>query len=75
MKYKNLDEAIEKTIEIFLEATKSLIERKGFQAYVHPIIPVLEPTRQIVKKYNLALRRAVRRGRGGPRLAWLPCFD
>jgi hypothetical protein len=44
------------------------------QAYIHPIVPVLNETRHIVKAYNRHFKeRVLQRAKG--RLRWLEFFD
>lgn len=43
------------------------------QAFIHPIVPVLNETRHIVKAYNRIFERRVKETKG--RLRWLDFFD
>ena len=46
--------------------------RRGFVAMVHPVPPVLNETRPVVKEFNAALAARVRRE---STLRWLDFFD
>ena len=47
------------TIDIYLKALQGLIARKHFTVYVHPALPVLDPTRAIVKTFNTMLQASL----------------
>eukprot|EP00210_Caulerpa_lentillifera_P000869 g840.t1 len=58
-KYDSQTQAIEKTISIYLEVIEDLIAKRDFTIYVHPVPPVLDVTRLVVKAYNQALKKAI----------------
>ena len=57
-KYDSLEEGIDATLEIYLEALKQLLSR-GMELFVHPIPPVLNETRHIVLPFNTRLKEKV----------------
>jgi hypothetical protein len=71
-RYKNLDEAMEKCIAIWMRESTKVIKGRKLKAWVHPVVPVLNETRTIVCKYNLLLKKAVDRS---PDMEWLDCFE
>ena len=69
LRYEDLEEGMKATIGLFIDAALKLVAEKKLEAYVHPIIPVLNETRKIVRLYNTHLREAV--SRRFPKLVWL----
>jgi hypothetical protein len=75
-KYKNLEEGIVHTVGIFMSVLESLIKQKQLKIAVHPIPPVLDPTRPIVVKYNEIYQREVEKLKTrGLSVKWLDFFD
>lgn len=60
------------TIAHFVAAVSALTQRRKLQSFIHPVCPVLEPTRAVVCSYNARYQRAVQ---SAPRLHWLDMFD
>jgi len=58
-KYKDLDEAMLFTIDIYIKVLTDLLGKYSFKAYIHPIIPVLNETRAIVKLFNKHLQTKI----------------
>jgi len=58
-KYKNIDEGISIIIDHYLKKLSEAALRKKLRVYVHPVAPVLNPTRTMVKKFNTMLRDRV----------------
>jgi tetratricopeptide (TPR) repeat protein len=71
-KYADLAEGIATTVEVYVSTLVRLVARRGFVAMVHPVPPVLNETRPVVKEFNAALAARVRRE---PTLRWLDFFD
>ena len=69
LRYDDVDEGIRATVAVWMAAALRLVDEKALDAYVHPIIPVLNETRHIVRAYNAQLEAAVKAA--APRLAWL----
>jgi hypothetical protein len=59
-RYGSVAEGAAHTAGVYVSALSSLIARRGFTVYVHPVPPVLDVTRAVVLAYNAALRDAVR---------------
>mmetsp|Transcript_187 Transcript_187/g.368 ORF Transcript_187/g.368 Transcript_187/m.368 type:complete len:770 (+) Transcript_187:70-2379(+) len=71
-KYKDLEEGVRATVKIYIEALLDIISIYDYTIYVHPISPVLDVTRHIVKLYNKVLKEQVLLT---PKLHWLDFFD
>ena len=76
-RYVSLDEGIAAVVAIYVETLGALVAArpafKGGRAFVHPVIPVLDETRRIVRAFNRQLRAAVEAK--APALLWLDVFD
>jgi len=71
-KYKDLAEGISVNVEVYIEALEEVVMAKNITAYVHPIVPVLDPTRETVKAFNKQLKRRVEASKF---LTFLDFFD
>ncbi|CAM9515637.1 unnamed protein product [Choristocarpus tenellus] len=71
-RYETVEQGMEETVSIFIKVAKALVKNRGFRAFIHPVIPVLNETRAIVKTYNRIFRRQVE---ATPCLHWLDFFD
>lgn len=60
------------TIEIFMDALRDAVEQFAFEAFIHPVVPVLPETRALVLTYNRLFEQRVR---ASPICTWLDCFD
>jgi lysophospholipase L1-like esterase len=59
-----------------MNVIESLIKQKQFKIYIHPIPPVLDPTRPIVVKYNEIYKREVDKLKArGLSVKWLDFFN
>mmetsp|Transcript_86982 Transcript_86982/g.130416 ORF Transcript_86982/g.130416 Transcript_86982/m.130416 type:complete len:837 (-) Transcript_86982:22-2532(-) len=58
-RYETVEEGIEHTIDIYMEKLKEVKKQKAIQIFVHPVIPVLDETRNMVKQFNEVLERRV----------------
>ncbi|XP_077987691.1 uncharacterized protein LOC144442265 isoform X2 [Glandiceps talaboti] len=67
-KYDNMEDGIAKVIDIYLKVMKKLKSLYNLRIFVHPVNPVLDMTRTMVMRFNLALEEAVR---SMPGLSWL----
>eukprot|EP01114_Cavostelium_apophysatum_P020245 TRINITY_DN673_c0_g1_i1.p1 TRINITY_DN673_c0_g1~~TRINITY_DN673_c0_g1_i1.p1 ORF type:complete len:210 (+),score=50.56 TRINITY_DN673_c0_g1_i1:48-677(+) len=72
-RYKDLDEGAEFSVKIYVDIMLKLAEKRGFTIFVHPIIPVLNETRRVVKIFNAILMQHVIKT--GGKLRWLDFFD
>jgi tetratricopeptide (TPR) repeat protein len=73
-KYESLEEAVEATVDIYLELLLSLIKTLDLRILVHPVPPVLDPTRPIVIKFMETLEQKLAKA-GNPKLHLLHFFD
>ena len=60
-KYASLEEGIARSVDIYIGVLERLARDRHFRVLVHPIVPVLDATRETVKKFNAQLQRAVGR--------------
>lgn len=61
-RYKDLDEAAQFTIDIYMDILKSLVEQYQYEIFVHPIVPVLDATRHVVIPFmNLLVKTIEKR--------------
>jgi hypothetical protein len=49
------------TIGIFMEVLADVVDKYEFEAFVHPVVPVLNETRHLVTQYNQLFRQRVDR--------------
>lgn len=67
---------MEVVIRIYLDVIMAVIKKRDFTVYVHPVLPVLNETRTVVKQFNTILSREVqRKAATTPQLRWLPFFS
>ncbi|PRP87532.1 hypothetical protein PROFUN_00743 [Planoprotostelium fungivorum] len=71
LKYENLREAMDETIDIYLSVLSQLKEKRHLKVYVHPIAPVLNETRETVKAFNERLKGKVQKSQ----LKYLDFFE
>jgi len=61
MRYASLEEGIAYTVKIYISVLKELAKSRKFKVLVHPVPPVLNETRHIVKPFNAQLVAAVKK--------------
>jgi len=71
-RYKDLEEGAAATVNIYINALKQLQEQYEYKIYIHPVVPVIDVTRHIVKIYNKILKERVMNTEG---FLWLDFFD
>eukprot|EP00850_Spirogloea_muscicola_P017379 SM000148S01056 [mRNA] locus=s148:298226:303563:- [translate_table: standard] len=73
----DVEEGIEVTVDIYIKVLLSLIQKRGFTIFVHPVLPVLDITRPVVTMYNRVLRAKVLAAskRIQRKLYWLDFFE
>ncbi|KAJ8600417.1 hypothetical protein CTAYLR_001466 [Chrysophaeum taylorii] len=73
LRYRDVEEGIDATISHFVRAAAAVVRQRQFRkALVHPVPPVLDETRPIVRAYNSRLKHHVD---NTPELTWLDFFD
>eukprot|EP01012_Entosiphon_sulcatum_P035814 TRINITY_DN4552_c0_g1_i1.p2 TRINITY_DN4552_c0_g1~~TRINITY_DN4552_c0_g1_i1.p2 ORF type:complete len:733 (+),score=129.12 TRINITY_DN4552_c0_g1_i1:2499-4697(+) len=72
--YADIEEGMRFVIGIYMQVLDELHQRKDLTFYVHPVLPVLDPTRKLVKIFTRLLGAEVRR-RDQPWMRWLPFFE
>lgn len=60
------------TIRIFMEVLADVVDKYEFEAFIHPVVPVLNETRQLVIQYNEIFKKHVRKSKV---CKWLDFFD
>ncbi|OQS04843.1 hypothetical protein THRCLA_02951 [Thraustotheca clavata] len=68
----SVEEGMESTISIFLNKLRQVVAMYEFEAYIHPVVPVLNETRHLVVQYNRIFRKLVERSTF---CKWIDCFD
>lgn len=72
-RYETLDEGIRVVINIFMDVLVKLQKRKHFaKVYIHPVVPVLDPTRHIVELFNPIFKEQVSRHSF---MQWIDIYD
>ncbi|RLN61331.1 hypothetical protein BBP00_00005462 [Phytophthora kernoviae] len=71
-KYESIDEGMKYTIGIFMDALTDVVRKYEFEAYIHPVVPVLDETRGMVVQYNKLFQKRVAKSRI---CKWLDFFD
>jgi len=71
-KYQDLEQGIRKSVSIYVKKLEELAITRHFRIFVHPIVPVLDPTRSTVRKFTASLKLAVDESK---RLVYLDFFD
>ncbi|KAK3088149.1 hypothetical protein FSP39_015394, partial [Pinctada imbricata] len=66
-KYDTLESAMDKLIDIYVELLMGLREKYHWKIYVHPVMPVLDITRDIVMQFNEHLSKRLL---NIPKLQW-----
>ncbi|GMH33936.1 hypothetical protein BSKO_01770 [Bryopsis sp. KO-2023] len=78
-KYDSEAEAIETTVDIYIKLLLRLIRERHFEIFIHPISPVLDVTRPVVKSYMSCLKRkaldAIQEHSLQGKLHWLDFFE
>jgi len=59
-------------VDIYIKTLLKLISDRQFKIYIHPVVPVLNETRYIVKMFNEILKQNVEKH---TKLHWLNFFD
>ena len=78
-RYEDLASAIQTTVDIYVNVLRKLTTERGLEVFVHPVPPVLNETRAVVKAFNTQLHKSVLAASDTPackgRLHWLGFFD
>lgn len=70
--YPTVTSGMDRVIDIFADVVRKLIRDKRFRVLIHPVVPVLDPTRAIVAEFNQRYRRKMEAIKG---VCWLDLFD
>lgn len=71
-RYDGLEEAINAIIDIYVDQLSSLRKTRHWDIHVHPVMPVLDPTRSVVMQFNKQLEARLRKHKS---LHWLSFVD
>ena len=63
-RYENVDAGIRRSVGIYVRTLLNLVRTRGFVVYVHPVPPVLDPTRSMVMRFNAVLHEEVQKTEG-----------
>jgi hypothetical protein len=76
-RYEDLASAIRTTVDIYVGVLRKLALERGYEVFVHPVPPVLNETRAVVKAFNTQLHKSVLAASAAckGRLHWLDFFD
>ncbi|GAQ83868.1 hypothetical protein KFL_001660050 [Klebsormidium nitens] len=58
-RYKDLEEGVTATVNIYVKVLRRLVRERGFEIFVHPPPAVLDETRNIVSLFSRVLKRKV----------------
>ena len=70
--YDSVEDGIKRTVDVFISLLKEIIEKRSFKVYIHPILPVLNETRGMVKLFNTIYKSKIDKMAG---VKWLDFFD
>ena len=70
--YPTVTAGMDRVIDIFADVLQKLIRDRKFRVLVHPVVPVLDPTRAVVAEFNQRYRRKMESIKG---VCWLDLFD
>ncbi|KAF2074496.1 hypothetical protein CYY_004201 [Polysphondylium violaceum] len=71
--YETIEEGMRVTIDIYIKALKDLISKYQYKIYIHPVVPVLDATRSMVKTFNKIFKEKILAQ--GNTFVWLDFFD
>eukprot|EP01132_Coremiostelium_polycephalum_P003811 gene3811-4741_t len=71
-RYKDIEEGMEVSIDIYIKALKDLISKYKYKIFIHPVVPVLNETRFLVKIFNRLLKQKIM---ATPGLVFLDFFE
>ncbi|CAI5535938.1 unnamed protein product [Closterium sp. Naga37s-1] len=78
-KYKDVEEGVQVTVDIYIAVLLALIAARAFEIFVHPVPSVILETRPLARIYNATLRRrclaAAATAAAGGRLHMLDFFN
>jgi hypothetical protein len=76
-KYETIEEGIRYTIGVYLDSLAEFQDKHNYKVFVHPVIPVLDITRDMVKKFNTMLEYEIDNlnGKRKGQLLWMNFFD
>eukprot|EP00669_Euglena_mutabilis_P000749 TRINITY_DN10980_c0_g1_i1.p1 TRINITY_DN10980_c0_g1~~TRINITY_DN10980_c0_g1_i1.p1 ORF type:complete len:258 (-),score=89.14 TRINITY_DN10980_c0_g1_i1:29-802(-) len=72
--YRDLEEGVQATVDIYIDALVALQRLKGFELFIHPAPPVLDVTRPTVVLFNALLPKALHR-LAHPAIRWLDFYE
>ncbi|EFA78366.1 hypothetical protein PPL_09017 [Heterostelium album PN500] len=71
-RYNTIEEGMGITIDIYIKALKELVSKYNYKIYIHPVVPVLNETRVLVKTFNKIFKQKIEATK---ELKWLDFFD
>ncbi|KAK5575602.1 hypothetical protein RB653_006735 [Dictyostelium firmibasis] len=71
-RYKDIEEGMNITIDYYISALKDLVDKYKYKIFIHPVVPVLNETRHIVKEFNKIFEKKIRACK---EFVWLDFFS
>ena len=62
LQYDSVEEGMAAVVDLYLQQILDLISRQHFEIFVHPVPPVLNETRHIVRLFMRLLKKKVQVG-------------
>ncbi|KAN0030379.1 hypothetical protein ACTA71_010144 [Dictyostelium dimigraforme] len=59
-RYKDVEEGMNVTIDYYISALKDLVDKYKYKIFIHPVVPVLNETRHIVKEFNKIFEKKIK---------------
>ena len=71
-RYDSLEEAVEFLVQLYCPIVRELIEKRKLNIIMHPIVPVLDPTRPFVKALNQQMKKTFSKWK---EVLWMDFFE
>ena len=71
--YPTVTAGMDRVVDVFADVVKRLVRDRRFRVFIHPVVPVLDPTRLLVTEFNRRYRQRMEALGSG--VAWLDMFD
>jgi tetratricopeptide (TPR) repeat protein len=75
-KYERIEQGIELATDVYVKELENITKAKKLKSFVHPIVPVLDITRPVVKQFNAILVEKVKKSaQAGSGIQYLDFFE
>eukprot|EP01050_Picozoa_sp_SAG11_P003170 SAG11_NODE_173_length_13507_cov_10.489931_12_plen_610_part_00 len=79
LKYRDVAHGIHVAQDIYCQRLRALQRKKNLNIYIHPVPPVMDVTRKVVRQWNEALKAKLAKenasARNGAELRWLDFYE